>query len=151
MNRHLLYNKRFNVNLEFKKGKCIDPQPDVVQKHQQLFDMIFSVNPVTGFPNGDLACYLGENTNPEIKIFIESQLLKEIPVDSGLSIPQDVLNQMNSKITDDDIAKFSRNHGETADDYAKRMSDYFERQRLENRVRKDTERLKRLMDETKNN
>ena len=52
-------------------------QPDTVKTDDQLLQYIFGCDPVTGLPIGDLAIYLGDDANPEIKAYIEKNLLKD--------------------------------------------------------------------------
>ena len=100
-------------------------KPDVKSKDSQLLDYIYSINPVTDLPQGDLAVYLGDKANPEIKNFIQMNLLHEnVDRRSGMRLSQDVLNKFREHITDDDIAAFSRNHGESKEEYADRMKLY---------------------------
>lgn len=103
---------------------------DVIEPNQQLLDLIFGVDEVTGLPVGDLSYYLGENTNPEVKRFIELNLLSENADSGSLSLPTDVMNKMRETITDDDIARFSRCKDESKEDYACRINDFFNQERL---------------------
>ena len=111
---------------------------DVSKKDSQLLDYIYSINPVNGLPQGDLAVYLGDKANPKIKEFIQLNLLHEnVDSKSGVSIPQDVLNKFREVITDDDIAAFTRNHGESKEEYADRMKLYM----LQEKTRRSEERV----------
>lgn len=123
----------------------IPPFSRSVTEVDRLLDLIFSVDPITGLPSGDLALYLSPNSNPDVRSFIESTLMLENTTDSnGLSIPDSVVNKLRSVISDDDIANFSRNHGETRDEYALRLHNYFESERENNRAKAQ---LKKLWDE----
>lgn len=104
----------------------IGEKPDVLHSDSQLLDYIYSVDPVTSLPSGDLAIYLGDKANPEIRNFIEMNLLQEnIDGKSPLSLPDDVINKMKGVITDDDVAFFTRNHNESREEYADRLKLYF--------------------------
>lgn len=120
---------------------------DTVKSESELLDYIFGCDPVTGHPIGDLAFYLGENTRPEIRTFIETNILKDISksTDSPLHLPDEVINKFRSDLSDDDIAVFSRNHNETAEEYANRMKYYLSNER-ERRMkeRRDAEYQKEL-------
>lgn len=97
-----------------------------------LLKMIFQPDE-KGNLQGDLTHYINNNTNPEVKAFIESQLMQDNKTGSNpLHISDEVLNKMRSVITDDDIARFSRNADESPEKYAYRIGEYFAKQRSEN-------------------
>lgn len=126
MNKLLNFAQRLESQSGTFSTPVTDPPADTINSDSQLLDYIYSVDPVTSLPCGDLAIYLGDKANPEIRNFIEMNLLQ--PRSDGKSvmdIPQDVLNKMKSVIGDDDIVAFSRNHDETREEYADRMKLYF--------------------------
>lgn len=136
-----------NVEPDYVIGACLDPRPDVKDPNQELLDYIYGVDPVTGLPTGDLAIYLGDKANPEIKAFIEANLLRpRNDSDSNLSLPQDVLNKFKGTISDDDIVQFSRNHDEDNEQYAVRMRNYFDSVRAQNELEKRKRQLKKIID-----
>ena len=97
-------------------------KPDIDMHYNPLFDMIFARDE-RGCIVGDIALFRGEKTNPEVKEFIRQQLMPENSQDGSMFSPsQDLLNQFRSRITDDDIANFSRNHGETREEYGKKFA-----------------------------
>lgn len=148
MNRVYSYNNRHSITFDVVDGVVMDAPSDVVDKNQQLLDLIFMNDPVTGMPTGDLAVFTNEKANPEIKRFIELNLLHENPdVGSSLNLPDDISNKYRGTITDDDIALFSRNHDESREDYANRMRQWFvdeKRKRMDDAARK---RIKRYFGE----
>ena len=77
-------------------GECIDVQAknDVPQKLKQLVDIIYSVNPKLGYPQGDLAIWLSDNANPEIKEFIQKNLYMNPDVSSPIEMSTDLQNQL---------------------------------------------------------
>lgn len=102
---------------------------DVVDTLQPLYKYIYGTDPVTGLPVGDLSVYLGDKANPEIKAFIEQQLLKPVSdPSSDVSMPTEVVNRFR-ELSDDDVAKYTRNHGESREDYADRLRYYFAQER----------------------
>ena len=139
MNKILGYSSRLHRvfdSVPMKEHKSII---DVNEPNQALLDLIFQSDPVTGLPVGDLSVFMGEKTNPEVKMFIESQLLHErIDSESAMNLPTDVTNKFR-ELSDDDVALFSRNHNESREDYARRLQLYFANERLE-RVKKAKER-----------
>lgn len=129
----------------------IGEMPDVLHSDSQLLDYIYSVDPVTSLPSGDLAIYLGDKANPEIRNFIEMNLLQEnIDGRSSMSLPDDVINKMKGVITDDDVAFFTRNHNESREEYADRLKLYFlkekEKRRQEGKLKEIEGLLKKSND-----
>lgn len=97
---------------------------DVSSEDEQLLNYIFSIDPILGYPCGDLAVFNNKNTRAEVRDFISRNLLKDVSDTSSLSLTtaqKDVL----SKFSDDDIASLSRNHGESKEDYASRLKSSF--------------------------
>ena len=87
---------------------------DIVSSEDSLFSSIFTINPITKLPDGDLAMYMNQNTSPEVRLFIEQTLMK----DMGESGTVDT-----SQLSDDDIVRYSRHHGESDADYRQRIYD----------------------------
>lgn len=73
---------------------------------------IFQVDPVSGFPRGDIQYYLSGDGNPQIKQWLENNLLKPRMISTGSSL---------DGVTDDMIAEFSRKSGESVDSYRSRL------------------------------
>lgn len=152
MNKIFNYSSRLRPAVDYVDGSVIDAPSDVVDPNRQLLDYIFTVDPVTGMSVGDIAFYTNENANPEIKRFIEMNLLKENPnIDSVIDLPDDISNKYRGVITDDDIANFSRNHGESSEDYAVRMRSYFDAERSKRAAKREMERVKSIIDAANNN
>ena len=106
------------------------PEPNV-NENNPLLDLIFAPDE-RGCLNGDLSQFLSDKTNPQVKEFIQSQLMVQNPDDKGLSLNQDLINKMNGVINDDDIARFSRNHGESPEQYAMRIVSFFYEEKAKN-------------------
>lgn len=141
MNRLEMLDGRLSVgNVSFVPIKERD-LPEI-KSSNPLMDLIFSPDE-KGFLDGDLSHFLNDNTNPEVKAFIESQLLREnSDSSSSLSIPDDFLNKMKSTITDDDIAFFSREHSESPEQYAYRIGKYLHEEKAKNFAKAKFEREK---------
>lgn len=114
-----------DLGLDFAQyaGLCRDvdydePVPElenVVMTSQlkEVLDEIFSVDPETGNPRGDIQYFLSKDGNPQVKAWLESNLLAPRRSDTGY----------NSKQFDDDlIAEFGRNDGESIKDYSARLA-----------------------------
>lgn len=80
-----------------------------------VLEEVFSVDPRTGFPQGDLAYYLSPEGNPQIKAWLENNLLK----------PRGI-NVSNGNYDDDTLVEFSRMPDETVSDYSKRLRGYYD-------------------------
>ena len=147
MNRLFLFSQRLQPQVGAVSVSLPANKSDVSKKDAQLLDYIYAINPVTGLPQGDLAVYLGDKANPQIKNFIQMNLLNEVEDSkSGMRLSQDVINKFREHITDDDIAAFSRNHGESKEEYADRMKLYMlkEKQKRSRQIYED--RLKKLIE-----
>ena len=75
---------------------------------------IFSVDPVSGAPLGDIAYFLSPNGNPTIKAWLTNNLLK----------PRFGAQMRDENLSDDLIVEFSRQADESVDDYAARLVGY---------------------------
>lgn len=92
----------------------ISTDGDVVRSEtENLFDHIFSVDPRTLLPNGDIAIWMSQNTSVEIRNFISQNLMSPVPLDSD--------GAKFDGLTDDDVATFTRNQGESIADYRSRL------------------------------
>lgn len=128
MNSIFLFAQRFDTPpMRECNYRIVDE--DVNDPNQALLDMIFAVDESTGLPQGDLSVFLGDKANPEIRNFIQSQLLQERSDVHGLSgLSTEVTNKFR-ELPDDDIAFFSRNHNESRQEYADRLRLYFAQER----------------------
>lgn len=134
MNRLNQYQKRHNIleSIVYVNPNVIKKESEITEKNSELLDIIYGSDSVSGLPKGDLAMFLSDKTNPQLRQFIESQLMNENVVDvNKLSLSQDILNKFRGVVTDDDIARFSRNHDESIEEYAARMSNELEEMRYQ--------------------
>lgn len=102
-----------------------DNVPDYVMTDsdlQNVLNEIFSVDPDTGFPRGDIAYFLSKDGNPQVKAWLESNLLSPRAKQSGTNI---------DGVTDDFIAEYARNDGESLSDYAFRLRGYYDSAKAE--------------------
>ena len=100
-------------SIEYIDNPKVVNRQDVNDKDKALLDLIFSRDTVNGIPCGDLAIYLGDKANPEVKRFIEMNLLQPSVDTGGVDMSTEMTNQIRSSITDDDIARFSRGRDES--------------------------------------
>lgn len=96
----------------------VDPEyvPSASQLDEILKD-IFSVDPESGLPRGDLAYYLSPDGNPTVKAWLENNLLKPRAARVGSSI---------EGVTDDMLAEYSRGKDESVSDYAARLRSIYD-------------------------
>ena len=102
------------VESGFECGLVDEQKPNIVRSDDSLFAAIFTVNPLTKLPDGDLAIFMSEKTSPEVRMFIEQNLLRD--VGEGESVQA-------ADMSDDEIVRYSRKHGESVGDYRQRIYD----------------------------
>lgn len=111
------------------------PQEEVRQEQitdaERLFMTIYSVNPRTLLPDGDIAMFMSDNTAPEIRDYISKNLMQ----DYGAQVD----GAKYDGIDDDTLAIYTRNQGETLQDYRDRMYRVVHRQYQERKAFKDSE------------
>ena len=104
-------------------NKPVDPGYEFDESQlKKVLDEIFSVDPVSGFPRGDIHYYMSTNGNPQVKQWIENNLLKPRMKNTGSSIKD---------VTDDMIVEMSRYQGETIDDYSSRLMSIYDAAKAE--------------------
>ena len=95
----------------------VDPKPELVDSQlKRVLDEIFSVDLISGFPKGDVQYYMSADGNPQVKQWLENNLLK--PRMSG--------NQSMEGLTDDMIVEFSRKADESVSDYQFRLTSLYD-------------------------
>lgn len=95
------------------KTEVHDPVVDG-NSDSQLLNLIFSIDPTTRLPYGDVQQYMSENVSPQIRDYIRQQFLQ--PNNGG------VIN--TNGLSDDDISELSRRSGEDSYAYRERMVSY---------------------------
>lgn len=100
------------------RSEYVDPQYVMSESElDSVLKEIFSVDERSGLPRGDIAYFLSKDGNPQVKAWLESNLLSPRAKMNGTSI---------EGVTDDFIAEFARNDGETTDNYRARIAGYFD-------------------------
>lgn len=147
MRRCFLINKSVRP-VVYSNGELIDPpaESDVSEKYSQLLNIIYAVNPVVGYPQGDLAVWMSPNASKEVREFVENNLIHSDVPSSPLDMSTSLLNELRTKISDDDIAAFARKRGESSDDYASRMYKHLANIKYNEQVKRETARLKAIVD-----
>ena len=117
-----------------------------VDERERLLNFIYSENPITHHPQGDIAIFLSEKANPEVKAFIQQNLMTDnVTEETLLTADESLVNRMKAVITDDDIARFSRNIGESREEYAYRIRQFMDDVKSENSRRAEFNRIKKLL------
>lgn len=93
------------------------PHVETASMERGLLDMIFTVNPITLLPDGDIAHLIHQDTPADIRRFIESNLMTPYNVDADSSGDF-------SSLDDDTIAELSRGNNESLNDYRYRVVQY---------------------------
>lgn len=99
---------KFNDTMSRLTGDCSGesyPATDV-----QVLDVIYGVDPVTKLPRGDYAVYLDKNTSPEIREYIQRNLLTERTPSASVEFDKG-----------DEVFDFIRERNESMDDYTRRI------------------------------
>lgn len=105
------------------ENKPVDPEFEVDESQlKSVLDEIFSVDPVSGFPRGDIHYYMSTEGNPLVKQWLENNILKPRMKSSGSSI---------EGVTDDMLAEFSRLDGESNDEYQTRLMSIYDSAKAE--------------------
>lgn len=131
MDNSRYYFNRISIpkSIEFVEPILDTISPDVEEKDKALLDLIFTRNKQTGIPEGDLALYTNDKANPEVRRFIEMNLMTPVNSSDGLDLSTEQVNHLRSSISDDDIARFTRSRDESKEEYAERIRHWFDDER----------------------
>lgn len=97
----------------------VDSIPEQVTAESNLFDLVYSSDPITRLPVGDIAMHLGAEVSPDVKRFIELQI----------HAPQQISGDNSgdfSGIDDDDIAELTRSNDESLSSYSERVKKFIQ-------------------------
>ena len=83
----------------------------------RILKEIYSVDENSGLPKGDLAYYLSSDGNPQVKSWLENNLLKPRAAANGTSV---------EGVTDDMIAEYAKGSNESAEDYTARLKKIYD-------------------------
>lgn len=113
------------LNCQFGDVQEIELEDSVLkQKGEELFNIIFGVDEITGLPSGDLAMFMNKNTSPEVRQYITENLMRDV---SSAAAP--AVSAKNFKDLDDDmIAQLSRGSSESLGSYRDRMIEFVKSQ-----------------------
>ena len=101
-------------DVDYDEPEQIDSENTLMTSQmKEVLDEIFSVDPVTGNPRGDIQYFMSKDGNPQVKAWLETNLLAPRRSNSGYD---------GKQLDDDIIAEFSRNDGESIKDYSSRLA-----------------------------
>ena len=89
---------------------------------ETVLNEIFSVDPVSGLPKGDIQYWLSKDGNPTVKNWLTSNLLAPRAKMTGTSI---------EGVTDELIAEMSHSSGESLSDYQSRLESIYKEARAQ--------------------
>ena len=95
----ILFSSRLvsSVPNEVPNEEKIPEQPD---KNKALLNLIYGVDENTGLPCGDLSMYLSPKTNPEVRNFIEMNLMRNIIIrNSSTHLIQNIIRNRHLRFT----------------------------------------------------
>ena len=92
---------------------CVKALSEVVEKNDSVLSMIFCPDS-SGLPSGDLALYLGDKVNPEVRDYIQKNLLGVVPHE----------NLSTLDVDDDVIMNLTRGSDESRQAYIARINQY---------------------------
>lgn len=128
MNGFKQYNEVLTVN--YCPPQFIEfPESDIVKKEDDILDLIFSVDPLTGYPTGDISMYMSDKTSVEVRDFISQNLMRPINDDGTvLDLPSNVREGFR-ELPDDLLSDLSRDRYETVEQYEERINNFLKSER----------------------
>lgn len=114
------YSSMYRDTYDFTRPHKYDHSlPEEEMTDTQLYNVlkeVYSVDPQTGLPRGDIQYFLSPNANPQVKAWLQDNLLKPRAKQQGSSI---------EGVTDDMLVEYSRKFGESVNAYRQRMQDIY--------------------------
>lgn len=96
----------------------IDPEyVPTDSEFDRILKEIYSVDDSTGLPKGDLVYYLSPDGNPQVKAWLENNLLKPRAAKLGSSV---------EGVTDDMLAEYMKGSDESSNAYVERLRGIYE-------------------------
>lgn len=119
MARRKISNYRdFDGVQQIENNGVVDPEyVPTEDKMMEILRDVFAVDERTGLPMGDIAYYLSPDGNPQVREWLQNNLLKPRSVSVGSSV---------EGVTDDMIVECARGKGESVVDYASRLRSIYD-------------------------
>lgn len=115
----------------------------VRNKHQDILDLIYSADPLTGFPCGAWNQFLSEKTAPEVRQFIMDYLCQNSMDSDRMDLPNNVLDHFR-ELDSEFVAKTSRNRYESIEDYEARVDSYIQELRESEKFKARVKNLEKV-------
>lgn len=115
-----------------------------------LLDLIFAIDPITGFPSGSISQYLSDKTSDEVRDFIEKNILVDLPSQTDSALPEAV-NMAFRELEPDFQLNLMRKSFESLGEYEIRIQKYFNDIQKQETDKKIADRVKVLVDEIQKN
>lgn len=109
------YARRYDPKCGVPKRQDVKVDDRQAQPDESLVKMIYSPDPVSGLPTGDLSFWVSDKVNPQVKEFILSRLMQDVSKAANAKLPDG--------ISDEDALSMSRLPGERMDAYVERLND----------------------------
>lgn len=124
MKKSLAKNFALYKNIDLSVATPSVPLVDFVDDSdlKKVLDEIFTVDPVSGLPQGDYQYYMSSSGNPVVKQWLENNLLRPRMSSGGSSV---------EGVTDDMIFEMSRKNGESVSDYQSRLTSLYDSAKAE--------------------
>lgn len=94
-----------------EKSKMIPPRPE-----DSLLSLVYSLDPITKLPTGDLGYLVSDKANPEVKNWILQNIMIDVSSAAAPAPPKG--------LSDDDIASLARDPHESSQAYMERVNQY---------------------------
>lgn len=106
------------MTLKVRRPKCVYKRVEDSSELSRLCSLVYSSDPRTHLPTGDLQLFFSDKVNPDIKDWVSRQLLQ--PVEFG-----DVSSNVHgTQLDDDTILACMRKRGESSHEYVDRINNY---------------------------
>lgn len=115
-------------NFKFSDIEVKRPKAENLNPENQLLDAIYSVNPLTKLPDGDLTIFMSKNTSPEIRDFISRNLMRDLT--------SETVDVARDGLSDDDVIRYSREIDEDIMSYRSRVMSLLKEDRQKVREKK---------------
>lgn len=108
------YRPQYDHGLILKFEAHDDSDIEVKDANRSLLEAIYAPDPISGWPTGDIACYVSDKTSPAVKDFIKANLMIDVSSARLPSVPADV--------DDSVVLQLSRHGSESMYEYADRIN-----------------------------
>ena len=100
----------------FVEPKIVDNSEvkQVVSPSDAFLKLVYSLDPISKLPTGDLSYMVSDKANPEVKAWVLQNIQMDTSSAANLTAPKG--------LSDDDLIELTRKQGESVDAYAERVN-----------------------------